>query len=56
VVEAVAAVVVATVDLAVAVVVLTVVVVAVASVMGKMMANVLLEGCLNAVAGLAVGE
>ena len=46
-------VVVATVDL---LVVLTVVVFAVASVMGKMMANFLLEGCLNAIAGLAVGE
>uniref|UniRef100_A0A2N9IX40 Uncharacterized protein n=1 Tax=Fagus sylvatica TaxID=28930 RepID=A0A2N9IX40_FAGSY len=36
------------------VVVLTVVVFAVASVMGKMMANFFLEGCLNATAGLAV--
>ena len=41
-------VVVATVDL--------VVVFAVASVMGKMMANFLLKGCLNAAAGLVVGE
>ena len=46
-------VVVATVDLFV---VLTVVVFLVASVMGKMMENFLLKGCLNATAGLAVGE
>ena len=46
-------VVVSTVDL---LVVLTVVVFVVASVMGKMMENFLLKGCLNASAGLAVGE